>query len=345
MSSEEVVTERRYSNNLQVTVVGVGGAGNNLLSQAIDGGVSPKNCVAVNTDRARLSVSQAQNRVLLSESNGFVTAPVQGSQKIETLAHRISPFTRETDFTILLAGLGGTVGTKTGPVIAQLNRTSIKPVVSIVALPFIHERERRFVAMRGLKRMVEACNCTVVVDNAIQRKTSSSSERAADELVSWAVRSLTDVATLGDVGTSRQVLSTLSLGEVATVGVSTLQSNERFESAVVDALRAPSANLPLTAAKGAVLVHRGVEPLTTGQVALSYETIASLVGHQIKFVQVSTRSRSSPGLSIFLTGYQYGQALASFADLIESLYDMEYGMEARSAAVGMPLRLYQMEVL
>jgi cell division GTPase FtsZ len=330
---------------LQVSVVGVGGAGNNLLSQAIDGGISPKNCIAVNTDRARLSLSQAQNRVLLSESSGFAKQALgESSPRIETLAHRISPFTRETDFTILLAGLGGTTGTKTGPIIAQLNRTSIKPVVSIVALPFIHERERRFVALRGLKRMVESCNCTVVVDNAIQRRTGSSSERAADDLVSWAVRSLTDVATLGDVSASRRVLSTLSMGEVATVGVSAIGSNDRVQSGIIDAMRSPSANLSLTEAKGAVLLHHGKEPLTNGQIALSYETIASLVGHQVEFVQVSTRSRSSSGLSIFLTGYQYCQALASFADLIENLYDMEYGTEPGSAVVEMPLRLYQMEM-
>ena len=344
MSTEETLTEHRLSNGLQVTIVGVGGAGNNFLSRAIDGGVSPKNCVAVNTDRARLSHSQAQNRVLLADSSDFSRELREVSPSVQTLAHRIAPFTRESDFTILLAGLGGVTGTRTAPVIAQLNRTRVKPVVSIVALPFIHERERRFVALRGLKRMVEACDCTVVVDNAVQRESHSSLERAADEVGSVAVRSLANVTALGNANVSRRILSILAMGEVATVGISTMDSNERVQSAVIEALRSPSANLSLKDARGAVLLHTGPDRLTTDQLSLSYETIESLVGHRVEFAQVSTRSETS-GLSIFLTGYSYGMALSSFADLIEDLYDMEYGVEAGSAQVGMSLRLYQMETL
>src|SRR5437870_13470281 len=87
---------------------------------------------------------------------------------------------------------GGT-GTESAPIIAQRSRTPVRPVVSVVAIPFIHERERRFIALRGLKRMVEACDCTIVIDNGLDRGYLSAASRTTDETASIAVRSLTEL--------------------------------------------------------------------------------------------------------------------------------------------------------
>ena len=329
---------------MHVAVVGVGGAGNNLLNQAIDRGMNPKNCVAVNTDRGQLSESPAQNKVLLADNVGNGTQwSRQAPGSLSVLAHRVTPFTRESDFTILLTGLGGVTGTKTAPVIAQLHRSQVRPVVSVVALPFIHERERRFVALRGLKRMIEACDCTVVVDNSIQKKAKSSFQRVADEMVASAVRTLSDVVAMGNRVLSRRVLNVLSLGHVATVCIAPVVANDEIQSAVIDALGTPSARLPLSGARGAVVVFRGPEPLGTGLSARAYETIAYLAGHDLEFVQVNLQSPTPPSVSIFLTGYSYGTALGGFVDLIQDLYDVEYGQESSSAEIGLPIQLYQME--
>src|SRR5207245_9603219 len=69
LSAEEISTNERLANPiLRVSVVGVGGAGNNLLSHAIGGGVSPSRCVAVNTDRGQLSRSLARNKIFLDQA-------------------------------------------------------------------------------------------------------------------------------------------------------------------------------------------------------------------------------------------------------------------------------------
>src|SRR2546428_3041698 len=205
------------SHGSQVAIVGVGGAGNNLLSQAIDGGISPRNCVAVSTDRSQLSESRAQNKVFLADC--FETSSQLSRQRgaqSQLLAYRVAPFTQESDFTILLTGLGGATGTKAAPLIAQWHRNQVRPVVSVVALPFIHERERRFVALRGLKKMVEACDCTVIVDNSVQKPALLDSERVADETAALAVRGLSEVVASSDQMISHQILNILSLGAVGT---------------------------------------------------------------------------------------------------------------------------------
>ena len=327
-----------------MAIVGIGGAGNNLLSQAIDGGCSPRNCVAVNTDRGQLSESRAQNKVLLADSpeTSSQLSRQRGAQG-QLMAYRVAPFTRESDFTILLAGLGGATGTLAGPLIAQWHRNQVRPVVSVVALPFIHERERRFVALRGLKKMVEACDCTVIVDNSIQKPALLNSERVADETAALAVRNLSEVVVTGSQVTSQQILNILSLGAVATVCIAPVESRERVQSAVVDALTSPSASIPLSMARGAVLLFRGIEPLNNGQAAQAYEAIASLVGHDVDFVHVSTKCQAKPSLSIFLSGYTYDMALGTVEDLIEDLYDMEYGLESKPTRVAVRMPLYEME--
>ena len=346
LSAEEIVTHQTVpSHGSQVSIVGVGGAGNNLLSQAIDGGISPRNCVAVNTDRGQLSESRAQNKVLLADSTE-TNSPLRNLQNRQgqLLAYRVSPFTRESDFTILLAGLGGATGTKAAPLIAQWHRDRVRPVVSVVALPFIHERERRFVALRGLKKMVEACDCTVIVDNSIQKPALLNSDRVADETAALAVRNLSEVVASGNQMLSQQILNILSLGAVATVCIGPVQASERIQSAVSDALTTPSASIPLSKAKGAVLLFRGIEPLSNGHAAQAYEAIASLVGHDVDFVHVSTKAQAQSSLSIFLSGFTYDMALGTVDDMIEDLYDMEYGIDPGQTRVRVRMPLYEMEL-
>ncbi len=240
------------------------------------------------------------------------------------MAYRVAPFTRECDFTILLAGLGGATGTLAGPLIAQWHRNQVRPVVSVVALPFIHERERRFVALR--------------------KPALLNSERVADETAALAVRNLSEVVVTGSQMASQQILNILSLGAVATVCIAPVESRERVQSAVVDALTTPSASIPLSMARGAVLLFRGIEPLNNGQAAQAYEAIASLVGHDVDFVHVSTKCQAKSSLSIFLSGYTYDMALGTVEDLIEDLYDMEYGLESKPTRVAVRMPLYEMEL-
>ena len=349
MSVEEMAgaTLPYSSGGLRVSIVGIGGAGNNLLSHAINRGISPCDCVAVNTDRGQLSRSLAQNKILVLDEEAENTHDLQegartSNQLLHLSAHRVSSFTRESDFTILVAGLGGVTGTSAAPLIAQSNRTQARPVVSVVAIPFSHERERRFIALRGLRKMVDVCDCTIVIDNAAGNGSSRDSERIADETASITVRALSEVvATAGPTG-SQKVLDTLFLGPIAIVCAAYLKTSDSIQSAVLDALRAPSANLPLTKARGAILLYRGPGAMSTLQAAQAYETIAAIVGHEVRFVQGYIGGISERCISIFLSGYDYDSTLGGFVDFIEDLYDLEYGQELSSTT---PVRipLFQME--
>jgi hypothetical protein len=128
---------------------------------------------------------------------------------------------------------------------------------------------------------------------------------------------------------ARDILEVLSKGDLATVCNFTLRTGDTLQSSVIQALRTPSANLPLKKAKGALLLYRGPATLSTAQFAQAYDALVSLVG-------------SDPSVCLFLTGYTYGTALDGFIDFVE-LYDAEYGQEEGDTLTTLSVPLYQME--
>jgi cell division protein FtsZ len=348
LSTEELVEARLSSRTPRVSVVGVGGAGNNLLTSVIGEVVGPGHCVAVNTDRAELSRSPAVNKVLLDEgvvgggfSASFRLSPVK---MMELSAYRVRPFTATSDLTIVVAGLGGGTATGTAPLIAQSTRSSLQPVISVVAIPYIHERERRFVALRGLKHMIESCDCTVVIDNAMDDGLAHGGERQADEKAFQAVRSLTELVSRVEPAVLPNAIRILSLGQIAIIASAPMGSTGSIQGAIIEALRGPSANLPLSKTSGAVLLYRGRSKLSEGDAAKAYEALESIIGKKIAFFHTSVESPSEPILSLLLTGYDYGTAVHAFVDFIEDLYDVEYGLPAPKSFLGVEIPLFQMEM-
>ncbi len=344
MSAEELSSARPAATELKVSIVGVGGAGNNLLSQAIGGGLSPSHCVAVNTDRIQLSRSPARNKVLLANGQeGGHIGQFGPGENLQLSIRRVTPFTEASDLTIVVAGLGGETGTCAAPLIAQWSRSYVRPVVSVVAIPFIHERSRRFIALRGLKKMVEACDCTIVLDNSIENNPPSSEGRRADELASLAVSGLTSLASQIGPLRKEEFRRIISLGPIATLCSAPIKSEDGFQSAVFAALKIPSARLPISKARGGILIYRGPYELGSGRAAQVYETLASLAGHEVEFSYGNIRSDLDPSVSLILTGYDYGSAVRAFVDFIEDLYDVEYGETSQGSLVRLGLPLFQME--
>lgn len=345
MSTEELALPRTPTLGSRIFVVGIGGAGNNMLERAIGSGISPIRCVAVDTDGAQLSGSPATNKVLMDTDSVIQKSslPEEMSKfSLDVTAHRVRPFVDGSNFAIVLTGLGGVLGTKAAPLIAQLTRTPECLVVSIVALPYLHERERRFVALRGLKRMANASNCTVIVDNAACNDFPSHSGRISDEQAAIAVKSLAEFVTTANPTTGREALEVMSLGPIATVCTTSTKSGRNIQTRVMDALRKPSAGLPLKDVKGAILLSNGSKRLESGEAALAYETIASLVGEDIKFLYGNVSSAADPTLCLFLTGYDYDLAIRSLVDFVE-LYDADYEEPLTRGTFGFEVPLFQME--
>lgn len=344
MSTEELVSSRLSSPDPKVSIVAVGDAGNNLLSHAIGNGLSPDKCVAVNSDRNQLSRSPARNKVLLEGLHTDCAAGEPGIKNGLSLStRRVTPFTESSDFTIVVVGLGGETGTGAAPLIAHWSRSQVHPVVSVVAIPFIHERERRFIALRGLKKMVDACDCTVVIDNSVENGLASLEDRRADRLASLAVSGLTEVVSRMNPVRKQEFRRIVSLGPIATLCFAPVRPGDTAQSTVFMALKNPSARFPIDKTRGGFLIYKGSREVSDGYAAQAYETLASLAGHDIEFSYGSVESASDPSVCLLLTGYEYGTAVRAFVEFIEDLYDIEYGQTRKESLVRVQMPLFQME--
>jgi cell division GTPase FtsZ len=190
--------------------------------------------------------------------------------------------------------------------------------------------------------MVEACDCTIVIDNGLDQDHLSTAARTTDETASIAVRSLTELLSGAEDIDARDILAVLSKGDLATVCNFMLRAGDTLQSAVIQAVKTPSSNLPLKNAKGALLLYRGPATLSTAQFAQAYDALVSLVGSDLSFVHGSVYAQSDPSVSLFLTGYSYTSALEGFVEFVE-LYDVEYGEEEPGEFTSLSLPLHQME--
>src|SRR2546426_3311229 len=154
LSEEELISPRGLSGP-RVSIVGVGGAGNHLLNQAIDAGASPSNCVAVNTDRSQLSKSPADNKVLLDgrsgsdQSSDLPTIDYRRARQLT--AHRVKPFIEGSDCTILLAGLWGEKANQAAPAVGQYNKKNFRPRISVFLGTLIPQTAKRLLTLSRAK--------------------------------------------------------------------------------------------------------------------------------------------------------------------------------------------------
>ena len=109
---------------VNIKVLGVGGAGNNIVNRTISGGVEGVELIVVHTDRQTLNKSECENKVLIGEKlTGGMGADADleiGKQSAEESRVAIAKVLEGADMTVIIAGMGGGTGTGAAPIIADL---------------------------------------------------------------------------------------------------------------------------------------------------------------------------------------------------------------------------------
>ena len=100
---------------VKIKVIGVGGAGNNVINRMIDSGVDGVDFVVINTDKQDLNKSVCMNKVQIGEklTNGMGAGskPEVGQKSAEESRAQIAKILEGTDMVFITAGMGGGTGT------------------------------------------------------------------------------------------------------------------------------------------------------------------------------------------------------------------------------------------
>lgn len=188
----------------KITVIGVGGAGCNAVTNMITSDLRGADFVVANTDLQVLQTHAAERRVHLgrtiSEGLGAGANPEVGAAAAEESYDDICEAIRGSHMVFITAGMGGGTGTGAAPVIARAAREQGVLTVAVVTKPFAFEGSKRTrQADSGIEELQQVADTVIVIPNqnlfriATERTTLQDAFKMADEVLYKGVRGVTDL--------------------------------------------------------------------------------------------------------------------------------------------------------
>ena len=257
-------------NIVNIKVVGVGGAGNNVVNNMIEQGTKGVEFVAINTDRQVLSVSMADQKLQIGEKlthgQGAGSDPEVGRKSAEEDRNNIVKAFEETDMMFITAGMGGGTGTGAAPVIADIAREQGILTVGVVTKPFNFEGRRRMQqAEAGIKELLGKVDALLVIPNdrlryaTDQKITMLNAFAVADDVLYQAVTSISDlIKNTGFINLDfADVTTIMKDAGYAHMGVGRATGKGKAEEATRAAIASPLMETSIDGAKGVLVSITG----------------------------------------------------------------------------------------
>ena len=153
----------------RITVVGCGGAGNNIVQSVHSECRSNIETLAVNTDERKLQEINVHKKLLIGKDithgKGAGGFPEIGEYCADCARTYFREALSGSDIVIIVAGMGGGTGTGVAPVIAEVSKELDAVTFAIAISPFSHEGERLQKAKDGINRLKGLVGNTIVLDN------------------------------------------------------------------------------------------------------------------------------------------------------------------------------------
>ncbi|MEM4369023.1 MAG: cell division protein FtsZ [Candidatus Woesearchaeota archaeon] len=253
-----------------IKVVGVGGAGNNMVSWLFKKGIRGAEIIAANTDKQHLDITEADKKILLGRDitrglgcGGF---PQKGAEAAQESIMQLKELLKGSDMVFVCAGEGGGTGTGAAPVVAAVAKETGAIVIGTVTMPFKIERARVDKAEFGLQQLRKNCDTVVVIDNnrLVQIAGNLPVQQAfavANELVATMIKGIVETIAIPSLVNLdyADVKAIMSSGGVAAIGIGSSDTTNRVEEAVRGALSNPLLEISYKGATGA-LIHVEVGP-------------------------------------------------------------------------------------
>lgn len=274
----------------RMTVIGCGGAGQNMVDWLYNKGINGAEIVAVNTDLQDLKLKNADKKILLGKEItrglGAGGDPSKGAEAAKESINEIKEAIKGSDMVFICAGMGGGTGTGVAHVVAKTAKDVGAIVIGVVTMPFSVERARIDRAEFGLQQLRNAADTVVVIDNNRLVKIAGNlpvqqAFAVANELVSVMIKGIVEIISTPSLVNLdfADVKAIMSSGGVATVGIGTSDTNRRVEEAVEEALANPLLEIEYEGATGALIHITGGHDMTLEEIDRAGNLITSSI-HQ-----------------------------------------------------------------
>ena len=196
--------EQGPDNVVTIKVIGVGGAGNNVVNRMVKNGTQGVEFIAVNTDKPALANSCADQKIQIGEKlthgQGAGANPDVGKKAAEESRNNITKALEGADMVFLAAGMGGGTGTGACPIIADIAKEAGILTVGVVTKPFAFEGKKRMEqANVGIQNMLGKVDSLLIIPNdrlkhaTDQKLTFANAFEIADDVLLQAVQSISEL--------------------------------------------------------------------------------------------------------------------------------------------------------
>ncbi len=189
----------------KIRVVGVGGAGCNVINTMIDSRqIQGVEFISINTDAQALSVNKAAIKIPigqeLTQGLGSGADPEIGKTAAEESVEILKANLEESHMVFVTAGMGGGTGTGAAPVIAKVAREIGALTIGVVTKPFHFEGAQRMSnAEKGIAALKKEVDALITIPNeklleiADDKMSILEAFRVSDSILHQGVQGISDL--------------------------------------------------------------------------------------------------------------------------------------------------------
>lgn len=237
----------------QVKIVGVGGAGLNMMDRVALDGVQGVELLALAADARTLASSIAQEKVQLGAQLtmglGCGGDPDLGLRAAQEQQTEIRDSLRERSMVFICAGLGGGTGSGAAPLVARIAREMGAFVVVFATMPFEFEgKRRRDQAEVALSELSLIANALITFENSRMGELVLAAQgiheafAAGDRMISQSIQAVTRLVVrpgLINIGLDELVSSLRATRSRCLFGSGMASGENRSQAALQNALTSP----------------------------------------------------------------------------------------------------------
>jgi len=296
-SWEEKIQAAVAESNPHITILGVGGAGCNIVSWIKERGVTGSRILALNTDANHLTITKADTKILIGEKTcagqGAGGYPERGADAMKETLPEVIKEVDGSNLVFIATGMGGGTGTGASVVLAEGLKNSGAVTIGVTTIPFAVERARVQKAREWLARLRAACDTVIVIDNNKLLKVAGTMpvKRAfgvANDLIGSFVKSVSDAISIPSLVNLdfADLRAVMERGGVSAIGVGEAGYEDRAKRALRMALETQllDVNDGVGRAKGALIQVIGGEDMTLQEVNDAGEVASEYLSPDAKMI-------------------------------------------------------------
>jgi cell division protein FtsZ len=341
----------------KIRVVGVGGAGGNVLNSMIESQqINGVEFIAVNTDAQDLSINKAFVKIPIGQelTNGLGAGadPQIGRQAAEESMDIIKDNLEGADMVFVTAGMGGGTGTGASPVIARVAKELGALTIGVVTKPFAFEGALRMRnAEVGISELREEVDALITIPNqklmdiADEEMSIIEAFRISDSVLIQGVQGISDLIVqpglinvdFADVRTVMEDAGTALMG----IGIGT--GDQRAEDAAKGAISSPLLEQSIEGATGILFNVIGGNDLKMKEVdraANIINEVASPDANIIFGTSINENLKGQINITVIATGFdtddihkKLGIRSKEYTETRESRYEFQQDAELEDSQV------------